>query len=197
MHKPTKRRFPRCQVVVYGIDHQWQADLVDNGKLASYNKGFKYVLTCIDVLSRYTWVVPLKNKTEKTLKEAFQVMFKTGRLPILLQTDRGTEFTNRVFRKFLKENDVHFFTTYNDETKASIVERFSRTLKTKMCKYFTPRETLTYVDVLSEMVASYNHTVDKIIGIPPAEVTWLTKQRCPRGYMEKGTPKIVQIFSRR
>ena len=38
LHKPTRRRFPRRQVVVYGIDHQWQADLVDLGKLASYNK---------------------------------------------------------------------------------------------------------------------------------------------------------------
>ena len=142
-------------MVVYGIDHQWQADLVDLGKLASYNKGFKYLLTCIDVLSRYAWIVPLKNKTGKTLKEAFQVIFKSGRQPIRLQTDKGTEFTNRVFQKFLKENDVHFFTTYNEETKASIVERFNRTLKTKMWKYFTHRETIIYIDVLSEMVESY------------------------------------------
>jgi transposase InsO family protein len=134
-------------VVVYGIDHQWQADLVDLGKLASYNKIFNYLLTCIDVLSRYAWVVLLKGKTGKTLKETFQVIFKSERHPIRLQTDKGTEFTNRVFQKFLKINDVHCFTTYNDETKASIVECFNRTLKTKMWKYFTHRETLTYVDV--------------------------------------------------
>jgi hypothetical protein len=53
LHKPTRRRFSRRQVIVYAIYHQWQADLVDLGKLASYNKGFKYLLTCIDVLSRY------------------------------------------------------------------------------------------------------------------------------------------------
>ena len=155
LHKPTRRRFSRRQVIVYEIYHQWQADLVDLGKLASYNKGFKYLLTCIDVLSRYAWIVPLKNKTGKTLKEAFQVIFKSGRQPIRLQTDKGTEFTNRVFQKFLKENDVHFFTTYNEETKASIVERFNKTLKTKMWKYFTHRETIIYIDVLSEMVESY------------------------------------------
>ena len=62
LHKPTRRRFPRRRVVVYGIDHQWQADLVDLAKLSSYNKGFKYLLTCIDVLSRYAWVVPLKDR---------------------------------------------------------------------------------------------------------------------------------------
>ena len=159
LHKPTRRRFSRRRVVVYGIDHQWQADLVDIAKLASYNKGYKYLLTCIDVLSRYAWVVPLKDKTGKSLKDAFHGLFETGRRPIRLQTDRGTEFTNRVFQKFLKENDVHFFTTYNDETKASIVERFNRTLKTKMWKYFTYRETLAYLDVLPDLVESYNRTV--------------------------------------
>ena len=100
----------------------------------------------------------IERQDGEDLKEAFDVIFKLGRQPIRLQTDRGTEFTNRVFQKFLKENNVHFFTTYNDETKASIVERFNRTLKTKMWKYFTHRETLTYVDVLPDIVASYNHT---------------------------------------
>jgi hypothetical protein len=63
LHKPTRRRFPRRRVVVYGIDYQWKADLVHLTKLSSYNKGFKYLLTCIDVLSRYPWVVPLTDKT--------------------------------------------------------------------------------------------------------------------------------------
>ena len=74
LHKPTRRRFPRRRVVVYGIDHQWQVELVDLAKLSSYTKGFKYLLTWIDVLSRYAWVVPLKDKTGKTLKDAFQFL---------------------------------------------------------------------------------------------------------------------------
>jgi transposase InsO family protein len=125
LHKPPRRRFPRRRVVVYGIDHQWQAGLVDLAKLSSYNKGIKYLLTCIDVLSRYAWVVPLTDKTGKTLKDAFQVIFKLGRRPIRLQTDKGAAFINRVFQKFLKENDMNFFTTYNEEPKACIVESFN------------------------------------------------------------------------
>ena len=99
LHKPTRRRFPRRRVVVYGIDHHWQADLVDLAKLSSFNKGFKYLLTCIGVLSRYAWVVPLKDKTGNTLKEAFEVIFKLGRQPIRLQTDRGTECFRNFWRK--------------------------------------------------------------------------------------------------
>jgi hypothetical protein len=107
-------------------------------------------------------------------KDAFQVIFKSGRRPIRLQTDKGTEFINRVFQTFLKEHNMHFFTTYNEETKASIAEFFKRTLKTKMWKYFTHRETLTYVDVLSEMVASYDHTVHRTIGIPQIQFLCLS-----------------------
>ena len=167
---------------------------MDLAKLSSYNKGFKYLLTCINVLSRYQWVVPLTDKTGKILKDAFQVIFKSGRRPIHLQTDKGTEFINRVFQTFLKEHDMYFFTTYNEETKASIVESFNRTLKTKMWKYFTHRETLTYVDVLSEMVASYDHTVHRTIGIPPAEVTWANQTTVyKRLYGRKGPNKSCKF----
>jgi hypothetical protein len=146
------------------------------------------------MLYRYAWVVPLKDKTGKSLKEAFEVIYKPGRQPIHLQTDRGTEFTNRVFQKFMKENNVHFFTTYNDETKASIVERFNRTLKTKMWKYFTHRETLTYVDVLPDMVESYNRTEHRRIGIPPAEVTWANQTTvAKRLYGRKGPTKLCKF----
>jgi hypothetical protein len=158
-HKPTRRRFPRRRVAVYGIDHQWQADLVDLAKLSSYNKGFKYLLTCIDVLS-------IGRSIDRQDGEDFKRCV-SGHFQIRLQTDKRTEFINRVFQKILKEHDMHFFTTYNEEINASIVESFNRTLKTKMWKYFTHRETLTYVDILSEMVASYNHTVHRTISTPP------------------------------
>ena len=100
LHKPPRRRFPRRRVIVYGIDHQWQADLVDVTKIATYNDEYRYLLTCIDVLSRYAWVVPLKDKTGKSLVSAFTLIFESGRRPIRLQTDKGTEFTNRVFQNF-------------------------------------------------------------------------------------------------
>ena len=94
LHKPIRRRFPRGRVLVYGIDHQWQTDLVDVSRISSYNKGFKYLLTCIDVLSRYSRVISLKDKTGKTWVAAFTTIFESGRHPVRLQTDKGIEFTN-------------------------------------------------------------------------------------------------------
>ena len=71
LHKPVHYNFPRNRVIVTGIDDQWQADLVDISSLARFNKGYKFLLTCIDVFSKFAWVVPLKNKTEATLVNGF------------------------------------------------------------------------------------------------------------------------------
>ena len=170
LHKPVRYKFRRRRIIVGGIDHQWQADLVDVSRLSKFNKGIKFLLTCIDVLSKYAWVVPLKNKTGQSLVDAFRRIFKSGRRPLTLQTDKGTEFTNRVFQKFLRENHVGFFTSENEDIKASIAERFNRTLKTKMWKYFTKHDTLVYHDVLEDLVRSYNHSYHRSIKTQPAMV---------------------------
>jgi hypothetical protein len=102
LHKPTRRRFPRRRVVVYGIDHQWQPNLVDLVKLSSYNKGFKYLLTCIDVLSRYAWVVPLTDKTGQTLKDARHVIFKSGGVRYVYRQTKELHLSTEYFRSFSK-----------------------------------------------------------------------------------------------
>ena len=98
-------------------------------------------------------------------------MLKNGRQPKSLQTDKGTEFKNRDFQGFLKSKKIHFFTTENPETKASIVERFQRTLKSRMWKYFTHNRTLRYVDVLPKLVEGYNHAYHRSIKRAPVSVT--------------------------
>ena len=97
LHKPVRYNFPRNRVIVTGIDDQWQADLVDISSLARFNKGYKFLLTCIDVFSKFAWVVPLKNKTGESLVNGFQSILDLGRSPEKLQTDKGTEFLNRNF----------------------------------------------------------------------------------------------------
>ena len=136
LHKPVRYNFKRNRVYVNGIDDQWQADLVDVSSLSRFNKGNKFLLTCIDVFSKYAWVIPLRNKTSASLVDAFQSILDTGRSPDKLQTDKGTEFLNAPFQHLLEKHEIKFFTT-NSELKASVIERFNRTLKTRMWKYFT------------------------------------------------------------
>ena len=93
LQNPTRRRFPRRQVVVHGIDHHGQADLVDLGKLVSYNKGFKYLLTCIDVIPIYMGR-SIERQDGEDFKRCVSDHFQIGSTTIRLQTDKGTEFTN-------------------------------------------------------------------------------------------------------
>ena len=126
LHKPVRKNFQRRRVTVGGIDHQWQADLIDIQRLKKYNEHYSYLLCVIDVFSKYAWVVPLKNKTGTTLVQAFENIFKQMRKLLKLPTDKGIEYLNRTFQKFLQENNVRFFTTQNEDIKVSIVERFNR-----------------------------------------------------------------------
>ena len=144
---------------------------MDISSLARINKGYKFLLTCIDVFTKFSWVVPLKNKTGESLVNGFQIILDTGRSPEKLQTDKGTELLNRNFQSFLKEKGIHFFTT-NSEIKASVAERFNRTLKTRMWKYFTTKNTLLYINILQDIVQGYNNTYHRSIGRIPASVSF-------------------------
>lgn len=169
LHKPVKKRFIKNRVIVGKINQQFQADLVDMRSLSQYNDGYQYLLTCIDVLSKYAWVIPLKDKRAQTVLSAFERIF-SERVPIKLQTDAGKEFTNKLFQNYLNKLKISFFTTYNN-TKASIVERFNRTFKSKMWKYFTEMNTFRYVDVVDKLVYSYNRTWHSSIRMEPLSVT--------------------------
>ena len=88
------------KVIVGNIDDIWSADLVDMQQLKSYNHGFRYILNVIDVFSKFVWSVPIKDKTGKTITNAFQSIVKTSkRKPTKLSVDNGSEFYNNIFKK--------------------------------------------------------------------------------------------------
>ncbi len=169
LHRPVRWRFRRRKVFSAGINALWQADLADLSSIAKYNDGNRYLLTCIDVFSKRAWAAAIKKKSSDQLTAAFLGFIK-DRKPTHLQTDKGTEFLNRKFQKMLKDRNIAFYTTENEDIKASVVERFNRTLKTKMWKYFSFKNTLRYVDVLEDLIQSYNETFHRSIQMAPSEV---------------------------
>ena len=170
LHKPVRKTFPRRQVIVSGRLQQFQADLIDLRTLKKANDGYSYLVTCIDVFSKFAWCVPLKDKFGSSLVKAFKEIFRKTLPPRRLQTDKGTEFKNREFQEFLKEKKIHFFTTENEDIKASIVERFNRTLKERMWRYFTFRRTLRYLEEIPKLLRSYNNSPHRSIGMTPSDV---------------------------
>jgi transposase InsO family protein len=170
LHKPSRIKFRRNVILVHGIDEQFQADLADMSMLKKFNDDAVYLLTCIDVLSKYAWVIPIGSKHARNIKTAFEKIFKE-RKPLKLQTDLGTEFTNETVQNYMKEVGVQHFFTWNPDIKASIVERFNRTIKQKLYKYMTYKDTKRYIDVLPDMVHSYNNTYHRSIKMTPTEAS--------------------------
>ena len=170
LHKPARRHYERNRVIVGAIDELWQMDLADMQTMAAENDGYRYLLVCIDVFSKYLWVIPLKTKTGPALVTAFKKILESGRKPEKIQTDQGTEFFNKHFKALMKKEEIHLYNTYN-ETKASVVERVIRTLKTRMWRYFTAKKTMRYIEVLQDLVDSYNRSKHQSIQKKPINVT--------------------------
>ena len=169
LHKGIRRKFPRRRVISNEIDKIWSADLVDMQAFSRYNSGIKYLVNVIDVFSKYAWSIPVKNKTGIEITNAFKQIIK-NRKPKMLWVDQGSEFYNKTFQQFLKENGIEMYHTFN-EGKAVIVERFNRTLKNRMWKYFSANNTNKYLDVLPKLIEKYNNTKHSSIKMTPVEAT--------------------------
>jgi hypothetical protein len=169
-HHKVRKKFPRRKTLSKGIDHIWQADLCDLSKLSRFNGGYKFLLTVIDVFSRYAFVRPLTNKTGLEVSKALDDIFYTEqRKPFKIGIDQGTVFYNRNVMALLNKNKITLYSIYS-EVKMAIVERFNRTLKSKMWKYFTRHNTEKYIDILKDLVSAYNHTKHRTIGMTPSQV---------------------------
>ena len=164
LHKPVRRKFKKRRVLVNGIDKIWAADLADMKAFTKFNRGIKYLLAVIDVFSKYGYLVPLKDKTGKSVASALKTIFKE-RKPEKMWVDKGKEFYNKDVKEL-----IELYSTENEE-KSSVVERWIRTMKERMWKYFTDNNTNHYVDILPDLVGDYNNTWHSSIKMTPVEAS--------------------------
>lgn len=157
----------RRRVFVFNVDDIWSADLKDMQLISKQNKHYKYILTVIDLFSKYAYAIPLKSKSADEMIDAFERLFKTsGRRPKKLWTDRGLEFTSAAFRRFLKKNNIEIYHVFS-EGKACVIERFNRTLGLMIQKHLTSMNTSKYIDVLQRLMDEYNNRYHTSIKMTP------------------------------
>lgn len=168
-HKPVCYHFPRNKVVVSAMDTQWDVDLMDMSRYRATNDGHGYILLAIDILSHYFGARPLKTKSAVEVRQAFNSVFAEGRKPNHIRSDRGKEFTNSLLARLFQANHVSYFST-NNEVKANYAERAIRTIKLRLSRYFSRHQTHRWVDILSDITSSYNHTYHRTIKRTPASV---------------------------
>lgn len=169
IHKYPARKFEREPIIVETIDEIWDMDLLSVTEIARFNRNFSYIVICIDLFSRYCWARAIKKKTADQVLDAFKSILKNGRQCITLRTDGGSEFLNKQFQLFLKRHDIVHVRAFS-EKKASYAERMNLTLQRKLYKYFYEQQTYRYIDVLQDIVKSYNATVHSTIGVAPKDV---------------------------
>lgn len=172
LHKKVVRKYRTRRYTLLGIDDLWQLDLADMQGYAKENDGFKFWLVVIDTFSKFLWVRPVRNKSAKTVAETFEaILLQSGRKPNNINTDKGTEFVNSIFAKLLGDQNIHFYTAQNPDTKACFAERVIRTIKERVFRYLTHKNTKRYIDNLAEFVSSYNDTIHRSIKMKPSEVS--------------------------
>ena len=135
-----------------------------------WNKGYRYFLMVLDLFSKYGWIVPLKDKKGETVTKAFKTIFKEGRKPQYLWTDKGKEYYNKYLKELLKKDNITLYSTENEE-KSSVCERWNRTIKTKMWKQFTVQGNTVYLDILPKILKQYNNTKHSSIKMASAQAS--------------------------
>ena len=134
-------------------------------KLSKWNRGYKYLLMVLDLFSKYGWIVPLKTKTGLEVAKAFERILEKNK-PKMLWVDKGKEYYNKNVLDLLAKDKITIYSTENEE-KSSVCERWNRTIKDKMYKRFTMQNNTVYVDILPKILASYNNSRHRSIGMTP------------------------------
>ena len=124
----------------------------------------------IDVFSKYGWIIPIKDEKGESVTEAFKTIFNEGRKPQYLWVDKGKEFYNKHLKDLLEKNGIHMYSTENEE-KSSVVERWNKTIKSKMWKQFTVQGNTQHLDMLPKILKQYNNTKHSSIKMTPVEAS--------------------------
>ena len=131
LRKPIIRKFKKRNIYFGFKDSLWGADLADMQLISNFNKGFRFLLSVIDIFSKYAWVIPLKDRKGISIVNAFQKILKeSDRRSNKIWVDKGSEFYNNSFKKWSRDN-IEMYSIHN-EGKSVVAERFLITLKNKI-----------------------------------------------------------------
>jgi hypothetical protein len=163
--------------------NNFQIDLTFMPKVKQKNGGYTVILTCINITTRKGYAYKAKKKTE-TLEMLKQFIKDAN--PEVITSDNGSEFIDKKVKALFKEHNIqHYFSEPNNKTKMAMVERWNRTLKDRMAKYFTATGKPVWYNILDDIVDNYNNTVHSSIKQTPNSVSKADEKRIIRLAREK------------
>ena len=169
---PPRKNYPTNKITYNHIDEIWSIDLADMIDYKfSNNKGYRYIFIIIDNFTKYLWAIPLKNKYSQTITNEFSNILTTSkRKPLKIESDRGTEFYNSLFQKFLKLKNIHHYSRYTDKGP-SIAERVIRTVRNLLKKPIFLAGNANWISELPSVIKQYNNTIHNSIKITPNQAS--------------------------
>ena len=200
---PQITKFKRQRIIPLYKDETWSANLIDKSSLSKYNNNYKFILTVIDIFTKYAWAIPLKNKSGLSITNGFKTILSEGRKPEKLWVDRGSDFYNKTFKSLLKEygtgkaaSGIELYSTYSD-LKAVFIERFSRTLLHIINKPMFINGDGNWVNILNDAVVTYNNNIHSTINMTPVDasnnpdkVKYYISETASQIISTKATPKF-------
>jgi hypothetical protein len=181
-----KSQFQSRVVAVEGRFRKFQMHLIDIKKYSYENDGTKYILTIIDVFSKYAFAIPLKSKKATGIASALTKIFsaKNAPLPRILQSDNGKEFIADAVKNVCKKYGIFQFFSY-PYSPLEFIERFNQTLKKKIFTWLhTNRhhqmQPYRYIDALPDLLHNYNHSIHSTLRETPAMIQFcnINQSRC-------------------
>ena len=138
--------------------------------ISKSNKRIRFLLCVIDVFSKYTWTISLKDKKGITITNAFQkILDKDRRKQSKIWVNKGSEFYNRSVKSWIPENNIEMYSIHNEE-KSVVAGRYIRILKTKIYKYMTSVSRNVYIDELDDILNKYSNTYHRTIKMKPVDI---------------------------
>jgi hypothetical protein len=168
LHKQARKHFTTRKTVLKGLNDLYQADIVDMSSLSKFNSNYKFILTIINCFTKVAYAFPLKQKSAKQVANILSNFFKTHPMKNF-HTDQGKEFYNSSVKRLTEMYNINHYSTFSI-TKAAIVERFNRTIKSLLYRQFTVQGDYGWLKILPNLVQQYNNTLHRSIGMKPVQV---------------------------
>ena len=176
--EPPIKNYPTNKIIYNHIDEIWSINLA--GMIdyeISNNKSYRYIFIIIDNYSKYLWAIPLKIKNSKTITDEFSnVLSKTKRRPLKLESDRGSEWYNSIFQNFSRSKTIHHYSRFTDKGP-SIAEGVIRTLLNFLKKPVFEKGNADWFSELSSVNKQYNSTIHSSTKMTPNRASKKSKEK--------------------
>lgn len=137
------------------------------------NKGYKYIFAFIDVFSRWADCIMMKSKDEDDCIKAFNLIVDFHNIkPKLIMSDSDSSFLGKKFKSMLESKNIRLDPVVVDNHRAlGVIDRFARTLKTRLTKVFIGKGDTNWVDYLDTIMPQYNNSKHRgILNYTPNEI---------------------------